>query len=151
MKKLALLIGCVFAFASCELEDDGPVVLREYAEVTEIDLPESFEEGETYEIDVTYVLPSACHQPAGLEAERGSLTGDERREIYIAGVATYSSDLVECDEEEENLEQSSSFSITIDENETYTFYLWTGVDVDNKPIFDTVEVPVTETEETTEE
>ena len=150
MKKLALLIGCVFTFASCEVEDDGPVVLSEFAEVTEIDVPESFEEGETYEIDVTYLLPTACHQPAGIKAERGSLTGDERRDIYIAGVATYSSDLVECDEEEENLEQSSSFSITIDESDPYTFYLRTGVDVDNKPVFDTIEVPVTETEENTE-
>ena len=151
MKKLALLIGCVFTFASCEVEDEGPRVLSEYAEVTEIDLPESFEEGETYEIEVTYLLPSACHQPAGREASRGSTTGDERRDIYVAGVATYTSDMGECDVEDEDLEETSSFSITIDETEPYTFYLWKGVDVDNKPVFTTVEVPVTETEETTQE
>lgn len=151
MKKLALLIGCIFAFTSCDVEDDHPWQVPALSEVTNADLPEFFEQGKTYEIDITYLLPSACHVPAGLEVSRGGSTGSAFRDIYVAGVSTRSSDMEECDEENEDLETTDSFNITINVDEPYTFHLWTGVDDDNKNVYTTIEVPVGEPEETTEE
>lgn len=151
MKKLALLFSCVFVFVACDLEDEEPWKVPVYAEVTDVDLPESFEMGETYEIDVTYLLPSACHEAAGLDVERGGSAGEEYREIYIAGVATIYSDQTECTEEEEDLSSTSDFTLTINVEEPYTFYLWQGVDEENKNIFTTIEVPVIAEEEEEEE
>ncbi len=152
MKKLILLFVSSLFLVSCEIDDDGPTTLLIAAEVTAAELPEFFEPGETYEIDVTYLLPSACHTAAGIDARRGGISGDAFREIYVSGVASYDSNLTECEEEAEESElvREDSFQITIDtnEDEPYTFYLWTGVDVDDENIFTEVVVPVGEPEVT---
>lgn len=145
MKKLVLLMmGFGLLFTSCDVDDDGPGTALYLAEVTEVDLPEFFEEGETYEIDVTYLLPTACHQDAGIRVERGGNSGDTYRDIYIVGMATAAADLEECDEEGGDLEKTNSFNLTIDVNESYTFYLWEGVDDDEENIYTEIEVPVGE-------
>jgi hypothetical protein len=113
-----------------------------WAEITEHDLPAYFEEGETYKINISYLLPDACHTGLGLQVGRGGDMGDAYRDIYVAGFASYRSDLVECDEEDEDLEKESHFSIRINDDEPYTFYLWTGVDEDDENIYTEVVVPV---------
>lgn len=142
MKKLFLLVLCTLVFTGCEIEDDEPYLVHEYAEVTGTDLPEFFERGKLYEITVTYALPTACHSGSGLEVNRGSVAGEGYRDIYIAGVASHRSDLTECNEESEDLEREVSFTMRIDQSDPYTFYLWEGVDIDDKNIFTEVEVPV---------
>lgn len=144
MKKLALLFVCTLIFTSCDIDDDNTRIVPVYAEVTEADLPEFFEEGESYDIDITYVLPDVCHQAAGLDVNRGGQTGDARRDIYVAGIATFDANLAECNQEDDDLEVVETFTITIDEEEPYTFYLWQGIDVDNENVFTTIEVPVGE-------
>lgn len=138
-------MACALALISCDV-DDGPTIMSTYAEVIHAELPDYFEKGETYEINVTYILPSACHEDAGMEARRGARMGSERRNIFIVGYASYDPSLSECTEEEEDLEREKEFSITIDEEEPYTFFLWTGNDVDGDHIFTEIEVPVGEQE-----
>lgn len=144
MKKLALLLLTTLLFVSCSLEDDGPRIAYQYAKVTTTDLPESFEKGKTYTVKVTYRLPSACHTPAGVEARRGSQTGEARRDIFVAGVTSYDANVTNCntEAEDEDLLKQGSFSITIDEEETYTFFLWNGVNSSNQAQYIEVEVPV---------
>lgn len=145
MKKLALLLLSVITLSSCTVEDDGPTILSTFAEVSENDLPAFFEQGKTYVVEVSYLLPDACHQPVGLHLSRGSDFGDERRDIYVAGVVSYNVDTVECTLEPEtpaDLIETTQFTINVDEAEPYTFYFWTGVDSTGESIFETVEVPV---------
>ena len=142
MKKLSLLLICALAFVGCDVEDDETYRSFQRSEVTDTNLPEYFEEGEIFQVDVSYLLPSACHLPAGLEVNRGAGTGDERRDIYITGVSSYESDMTECDEEEEDLSAEGSFRLRIDEDEPFTFYLWTGVDEDDEFQYTIIEVPV---------
>lgn len=143
MKKLVLLFfASSLILTSCSIENDGPRIAAEFAEVTEIELPDFFERGKTYEIEVTYLLPSACHTAAGLEASRGSVEGSGRRDIYVAGVATYDQNVVTCNRQSDDLEKTAKFSIGIDEEEPYTFYLWTGLDSDLESEFTIIEVPV---------
>mgnify|MGYP003111640820 CR=1 FL=1 len=144
MKKLVLLLFSAFflILSSCNIEDDGPRIATNFAEVTEIELPDFFERGKTYEIEVTYLLPSACHTAAGLEASRGSVEGSGRRDIYVAGVATYDQNVVTCNRQSDDLEKTAKFSIGIDEEDPYTFYLWTGLDSDLESEFTVIEVPV---------
>lgn len=148
MKKLILLFASSLVLVSCDVNDDGSRTMLTAAEVTDVDLPEFFEAGKTYDIDVTYLLPDACHTNAGINVHRGSTSNgeDEFRDIYITGVASYDANVTQCDEEAEEveLERESTFKLTIssDEDEPYTFYLWTGVDEDDENIYTTVVVPV---------
>ncbi len=152
MKKLVLLmLGFVCLFTSCDVEDDGPQTISYYAEVTEADLPEYFEKGKTYEIEITYLLPSACHTKAGIVAQRGGDTDEKYREIYIVGLANADADLVDCNIEEDDLEETGKFTINIDREEDYTFFLWQGVDEDEENIYTEVVVPVGVPDEDTDE
>ena len=143
MKKLAfLMLGLVLVFTSCDVDDDGPKSITYFAKVTEVDLPEYFEKGETYDIDVTYLLPTACHQKAGIYVQRGGETAEKYREIYIVGVANADADLVECNLEDDDLEELDDFDFLVDRDEPYTFFLWQGLDDDDKDIYTEIVVPV---------
>ena len=127
---------------SCSLDDDGPVYEQKLAEIIEADLPESFVRGNVYSIDVVYLLPDACHNPLGINANREGDSGEARRKIYVAGVVSREKGATGCNQTSEDLEVESSFSIRIDETDPYTFYLWTGVDSQGKAVYSAVEVPV---------
>lgn len=152
MKKLILLCVSALVLVSCDVDDDGPRTMIVAAEVSDIDVPAYFEAGKTYDIDVTYLMPDACHTNAGINAQRGSNSNgeDEYRDIYVVGLASHDLNVTECDEEadEEDLERESTFKMTIasDEDEPYTFYLWVGLDEDDEDIFTEVVVPVGEPE-----
>ncbi len=154
MKKLILLFVSALVLVSCSGDDDGPRTDFEAAKVIEIENPEFFEAGKTYEIDVTYFLSDACRSAAGINAQRGSSSNGEEewRDIYITGIASYDSNLSVCNKDAgaNGLNRKASFKITIgeDEDEPYTFYLWRGLDEDEKDIFTEVVVPVGEPGET---
>ena len=145
MKKLALLFLCVITLNSCSVNDDGSTVLSTLAEVSEYDLPEYFEKGKSYKVPLSFLLPDLCHQAVGLQRSRGKDFGDERRDIYVAGVVSYNAEQTDCTlepEDDSDLVVTSEFTISIDEDEPYTFYFWTGLDSTGENIFETVEVPV---------
>lgn len=144
MKKMLFLLMSVLVLTGCEIEDDGPATVHVLAEVVDADLPETFELGKTYEIEITYLLPDACHSPMGLQATRGAMSGDARRDIYVAGVASHEAGQNECTLEDDDLEVVDELVIKIDEDEPYTFYLWTGFDEDDESVYTTVTVPVGE-------
>ncbi len=56
---ILLLVACSW-FSSCNLDDDSPNFYFTTLNVVEADVPESFEFGETYDIDVTYLRPNGC-------------------------------------------------------------------------------------------
>lgn len=145
MKRIALLILCVITLNSCSVDDNGPVILSANAKIVENNLPEYFENGKTYTVEVSYLLPDLCHQPLGLYLGRGKEFGEERRDIYVAGVVSYDAEQTECNVEPENesdLIETKEFTIKIDEEEPYTFYFWTGMDSTGENIFETQIVPV---------
>lgn len=139
MKKLIALFGLLLVLTSCDLDDDGPQYYTSQAKVVDIDLPEYLTYGEQDTIVVTYQLPTACHEGLGLQHNRGQ-TSEERRTIYIAGVVSVDAALSECniDADEEDLLEEVEVYLKVDEKEPYTFKLFQGMDVDNKPIFQTI-------------
>lgn len=148
MKKLILLFVSTLVLVSCNVDDDGPRTLLTAAEVTAVDLPEFFEAGKTYDVEVTYLLPDACHTAAGIKAQRGTNSNGEEefRDIYIVGVSSYDSNLTKCDKvvEIETLKKKSTFKLNIlsDEDEPYTFYLWKGIDDNDENIYTEVIIPI---------
>ncbi|MBT8295949.1 MAG: hypothetical protein KJO51_05990, partial [Gramella sp.] len=124
-------------------DDNSPILEYELAEITSNSLPDEFELGRTYTIDVAYVLPTQCHKFVAIDASREGNTGAKRREIYIAAVASYVQNSV-CTQELGN-SGTSTFTILIDESEDYKFYFWKGTGPADEPIYDEVTVPVVET------
>lgn len=145
MKKFALLLMFVFTLIGCEVNDDGQDSIQVLVEVTDADLPDFFEKGKVYQIDVTYLLPDACHTALGLQAVRGAAQGDESREIYVAGVASRPANETDCTLQDEDLAREGAFTLRIDEDEPYTFYLWTGLDENDENVYTEITVPVGET------
>lgn len=140
MKKLVFILFAFMALSSCSVDDDSPRIEYELAEIVANDLPDELEFGETYEVTVTYILPSACHTFAGLNASRGGNVGADRRDIYISAIAAIELDS-NCDDTVGGGQGTSKFTITIDEEEDYTFYFLIGESGD-EPVYDTVVVPV---------
>lgn len=144
MKKLVFLFLAAVALSSCSInDDDAPNIEYEPAEITGNDLPDQFELGKTYTVTVTYVLPSECNSFAGIQAQREGNAGADRRQIYIAAFSQVHSNS-NCDDTMVGESGTGTFNITIDENEDFTFYFWTGTDASDQPIYDQVTVPVTE-------
>ena len=145
MKKLVFILFAVFAFAGCSDDDDALNVTYDVAEIVANDLPESFELGKIYEVTVSYVLPSRCHQFLGLDAQREGVTGESRRNIFVAAIAVRDGN-VDCEDTTGGSLGTSKFSITIDEDEDYTFNFLVGEEND-EPVYTTVVVPVLDPDE----
>ncbi len=141
MKRISILFLALI-LSGCSVDDDNVNLVNQFAVVSQTDLPESFEKGKIYTVKVKYLLPTACHTAAGVDARRGDSQGNRRRDIFVTGVARSAANMGECTRVEENLEREGSFSILIDENEPYTFHLWRGVNAENQNQFTVVVVPV---------
>lgn len=142
MKKLIALFGLLLVVTSCDIDDDGPQYYTSYSEIVNVNLPEYFVFGETDTLEISYKLPTACHTGLGVQSNRGD--GDERNHIYLAGVVSVDATITECtrDASEEDLIEVTEARIVVNERESYVFKLFEGTDVDNKPIYRTIEVPV---------
>ncbi|HSP11303.1 MAG TPA: hypothetical protein VLO29_02150 [Salegentibacter sp.] len=152
MKRLAFLLMISVSLVGCSLDDDGPNRLLEFAEITEAELPEYFETGESYDIVVTYLLPSACHAYNGFDARQGQ--GENSNEIFIGVVTSYDANQTECNKEEDDLSREATLrdvTITGEVGTVYTFKFWTGQDSSGETQYYTVEVPVVDPDDLDED
>lgn len=144
MKKLGLLLLSVITLNSCSIEsDEVPNISYEIAEITKNDLPDQFELGKSYSVNIEYSLPTECHNFAYLDARREGNLGAERRNIYVTAISS-TINSANCDEETAGETGVTSFSILIDEKEEFKFYFWKGLDATDQPIYEEVIVPVFE-------
>ncbi|MBO2543723.1 hypothetical protein J0871_04770 [Salegentibacter sp. BDJ18] len=144
------------SFYSCDTDDDGPNVAYEVAEITAYELPEYFETGEDYEIEVTYELADACHTFAGFEQGPSEDEDDEDVILYyIHALSSYDPNLIECNEEGELTEtRLARNDFRVASNTEYTtvrFMLLRGVSSTNESDYITVDVPIGEPEDETPE
>ena len=139
MKKIVLLVFTALFLVACSDDDDVQVNIQTTkAEILKAELPDSFNLGEFYMIDVYYLLPSACHIDVGLKIDDGATS----TEYYLYGVAAYDADQVGCDQTSTDLERSAEFEVFVESQDAYVFHVWRGFDQDGKDIYDRIEVPV---------
>jgi hypothetical protein len=157
MKRIALLMVLALSLYSCDMDDDGPNLAYEVAEITAYELPEYLESGQDYEIEVTYELANACHTFAGFEQGPDEDEDDEDVILYyIHALSSYDTNLTECNEEGELTETRiarNDFRISATtEYTTVRFMLLRGISSTNERDYITVDVPIGELEdENTEE
>ena len=138
----ALVIFLCMLFLSCDKEEPTAQPRQEFARVIPINMPAYFEEGMSYNIEVIYELPSSCHTPYGLGIEQKGNSPEGLRHIFITGVSQLDPEASCTEDDEVDLEIQDSFFISIDQDQPYTFYFWTGVNEDNEHNFTEIQVPV---------
>jgi hypothetical protein len=154
MKRIALLMVLALSLYSCSTDDDGPNVNFEIAEITDTDLPEYFEIGESYDLEVTYELPSACHEFSNFSINQYiDEETDSTFVIEIAALTSYDANITDCTEEGELSDSRTirDLRITSEDYNNYQFKLLTGEDENGDGEFLIIDVPVGEPEPETPE
>jgi hypothetical protein len=135
-KKSISLFICflVLSMSSCKLEDDSVNFRFVALEIVDVDMPESFELNETYEITVRFLRPSACVFFEGFDV---TPDGTTTRNVVAIGSDFYEQVCTQAVEEQE-----ASFNFICLYEGTYLFKFWTGEDENGNQQYLEVEVPV---------
>ena len=136
MKKTFLFILCCITIlsTSCSLDDDSVAFNFVPLQIVDAEFPESFTLNETYNINVTYIIPNNCVAFEGFDVSNIDLTS---RNIVAIGS--------EVEGETCNLiavEAQESFQFTCLYEGTYFFRLWTGETENGEQQYIELEVPV---------
>ncbi|WP_255443960.1 hypothetical protein [Robiginitalea sp. SC105] len=132
-KGLPIFLICIL-LSGCDISDDGMSYHFVTLEITAVDMPESFQLHESYEIGVTYALPNGCTNFEGFDV---TSEGTAVRRVVAIG----------SEFPEENCtgparELQTSFQFTCRYYEPYLFRFYSGEDESGNPRFIEVEVPV---------
>jgi len=133
MKKIFIYLIAILAY-SCSVPEDN--VIRSTLETTPIEtasVPQFFEFGQTYQIDIGYILPSDCHTFNDIFYQR---EGDEHTFAIVASVFPGTNCLTSFDE------NNTSFDFTVGDTNTHIFKFWQGKDIDGNDLYMTMEIPV---------
>ncbi|RTE54913.1 hypothetical protein EHW67_07055 [Arenibacter aquaticus] len=130
-----LLVATFALITSCEIDDDVNYHF-EALEVKSVEMPESFDFGEIYNIKVTYFRPDNCTFFEGFDVVKEDTT---TRKVVTIGTVVEDED-EECTGAGEELVSSFNFEVIYDE--TYLFRYWTGEDENGEPTYLEISVPV---------
>ncbi|OUR98095.1 hypothetical protein A9Q86_13625 [Flavobacteriales bacterium 33_180_T64] len=138
MKKIFLLSFLMFSLFSCSLENDNPSFSNEAIPIESVTIPEEFQFGQVYQIDVTYFKPSGCH------VFNGFLFENNANERTIILVNTVHDDL-DCETYAFGTnEVEASFNYQVNDVGIHTFKFWQGKDDNGNDLYYIVDVPVIE-------
>lgn len=128
-----LLIAITVSVQSC-LKDDGnnPEYVR--MEITDVEMPDTFQLGTTYEIRIHYNRPDGCTHLQGFDSYPVEQT---TRRIVAVGVRYGNEACPEVVKEE-----TGQFLFQVIYTSTYTFLFWQGEDDEGKPKYLEKKIPV---------
>lgn len=135
MKKLLLLLFAPVLLLSCSIENDQENSFYEILPVERFEVPESFEFGRIYSIDVFYRKPNDCHLNASLYFERN----DSTRVIAIQSLVL---DRETCAPFPEVVDTKGTFQFEVLSRRSYVFRFFKGKDEEGENIFEEVVIPV---------
>ena len=136
MKKTFLFILCCVTILcnSCSNDDENVKFHFVPLQIIDAEFPESFTLNETYNINVTYVIPNNCVAFEGFdisyidETSRNIVSIGSEREGEVCNLIA--------------VEAQDSFEFTCLYEGTYYFRLWTGETEDGEQQYLEIEVPV---------
>ncbi len=111
--------------------------MQNLAPTLSVDLPDSFEFNQSYNIEIIYKRPTNCHTFSGLDVARNANV------IVIGVVTSYSTGNTNC-LGSGNLEASATINFVAERDDFYIFKFWQGKNAAGRDEFLTVEVPVTQ-------
>lgn len=135
MKQLFLLSILAVSLISCSIDDDSTgEFYTEILPIESVEIPTEFTLGETYEISVSYLRPSGCHNFYDFY-----YTSDLNQRTIAVINSVYPNQACETFENE-LVDVSFNFKVT--SNGTYIFRFWQGEDDNGNDLYYIVEVPV---------
>lgn len=141
MKKLVLFLFITGLFTGCSIEDDNQQPKMDvWVPIQSVEMPDNFEKGKSFSVDLIYERPTRCHVFSGINKE---LVGSN--ELFFGVINSYDPTNPNC-HEEEGLTGDIGFSIDLGKEEFYIFNFWQGVDENDEPVFLTIEVPASDSE-----
>lgn len=137
MKRLIVLLFISATFlglTACDNDDDVRYQFKNL-KITDANVPDSFELGKTYEIEVTYERPDGCTYLQGFDVY--PVENNTTREIVAVGI-TY---------EDRNCTQqvtevTDSFLFKVIYTDDYTFKFYQGNNAEGEPQFLIKNIPV---------
>ena len=132
---ICVALGVLLQAFSCSLNDDDPNFRFEPLQITNAELPDSFDLKETYQITVNYTIPDSCTGFSGFDVTQGD---PATRNVVVFGI-------VRTDQETcitTAKEAQASFSFVCLYGEPYTFRFWQGEGADGEQEYFEVVVPV---------
>lgn len=134
MKRIVFILSVFFLVTSCDVGDDGSSVLYSYVAVQNVDIPDSFELGKTYDIEVEYVLPNDCFAFSGFEVFASNPNTRTVRPVAFTNQDN-------CPDKSTSLEKRN-LKFQVIRAEDYLFKFLTGVDDQGQEVFMEFTVPV---------
>ncbi len=131
---LAILLTTIIT-GSCSLDNDDVNFEFSYLQIVDVEVPESFDLNDIYQIKVTYLRSDECTFFQGFDVVRVDQT--TREVVVISSILT---DEEQCAEVNQEIETSFDFQVLY--TGTYLFKFWTGENENGNPQFIEVEVPV---------
>jgi len=132
VKRVFFIIFNFIIFVSCS-NDDGPTYHYELLAIDEVDLPEEFEYGKTYEVSLKYIVPDDCYISSDVLYEYDH----DMRNVAVNTTVLDDKECFPVDFEDE-----ISFKVQALQTKTYIFKFWQGEDENGEPIYLIKEVPV---------
>lgn len=130
----SVMLLTVLTFFGCSLDDQETFHFVALP-ITSVQMPESFELNETYEIKVTYNRESDCAYFEGFDVIKEDTTVRN-----VAAIGSKLSDSNDCQEISQEIETSFNFIVLYDQ--TYHFKFYSGDDENGVEKFIEIEVPV---------
>ncbi|MDO5979541.1 hypothetical protein [Flavivirga spongiicola] len=132
---LIMIVALAIPVSSCSTDDDNDHDYHlEYVNVISAELPDEFNHGSTYKIEVTIALPNSCYF---YYDQYDYIYDGTTRLIYPIG---HVDDGASCNQ----IITETTFSIPVEvlQSEPYIFKFYQGKDPDGEDMFLTIEVPV---------
>ncbi|MHA7055611.1 hypothetical protein ACWGOQ_0000210 [Aquimarina sp. M1] len=138
MKKITIIALIILSncLTSCLNDDDTGINFSyELVPIEQVDIPDQFIRGETYEITVSYFRPSDCHSFSGFDYDRLS----NERTVSVVNVVVNDR---QCEDLEETDLIDASLNFLVGFEDSYIFRFWQGRNDQGENEFLIREVPV---------
>ncbi|TPN87951.1 hypothetical protein [Aquimarina algicola] len=134
--KIVLFFVIVTICIGCDLNDDDNTNFSyQLVKIEEVDLPEEFIRGKTYDIEVSYFRPTNCHSFEGFDFTRSE-------NIRTIGAIHIVLDREDCENLQDETLSQASFRFFVGEEESYVFRFWQGRNEEGENQFLIIEIPV---------
>ncbi len=140
MKRLYVLLcaGIVAIISvSCSIDDDQTNFKYATLKTVSANLPDTFELGRVYKIDVKMLRPDDCTYSETFDVRRDFTDSINIRTVAAIGLVL---DEAECTVVNDSIQNSFQFEVIY--TKPYLFKFYTGDDENGKPEFLEIEVPV---------
>ncbi|TXE19043.1 hypothetical protein ES692_04080 [Psychroserpens burtonensis] len=136
MKKIFLLSFLMFSLLSCSTDND--IINSSFVPlpIDSVNIPEVFQFGQVYPIEVTYFRPSGCHIFNTFFVENN----DNETTIILINTI-YEDSNCEIFEVNSNVTEAT-FNYQVNDIGTHVFKFWQGKDDNGSDIYLIVEVPI---------